>query len=146
MEIVIRGTDGPGRRCTTDTQHENVHVGLQERRVPVELQPGDVKAVEWRIDVEVIDRDDALDFRGPHVQGKRGERFVYLTWGDVGADGTFAMFRRAKLPLSRVDPTLIRAADRPGASLVATVALTGGDGGPVCATPGPDRLGWSVAQ
>ena len=39
------------------------------------------------------------DFRGPAVQGKKGERFVYLTWGSVAGD-TFDMFRRAKLMLA----------------------------------------------
>ncbi len=27
--------------------------------------------------------DGSFDFRGPAVQGKRGERFIYLTWGDL---------------------------------------------------------------
>jgi Family of unknown function (DUF5990) len=26
------------------------------------------------------------------VQGRPGDRFIYLTWGDVGDDGTFRMF------------------------------------------------------
>jgi len=39
------------------------------------------------------------DFRGPAVQGKKGERFVYLTWGTVAGD-SFSMFRRAKLMLA----------------------------------------------
>ena len=146
MEIIIRGAGGPGRRCRTDAEHENVHVGLQRGKEPDELRPGDVQTTEWRIVVDVIDRDSAPDFRGPHVQGRRGERFVYLTWGEVGSDGSFAMFRRAKLPLSRVDPALITEADGAGAALVARVAITGGDGGPVCATAGPDLLTWSVER
>jgi hypothetical protein len=146
VEIVIRGTGGPGRRCTTDTEHVNVHVGLQRGKDPDELRPGDVDATEWRITAEVSERDGVPDFRGPHVQGRPGARFVYLTWGEVGNDGTFAMFRRAKLPLSRVDSPLIEQAGKAGAVLVAAVALTGADGGPVCATPGADRLAWSVER
>ena len=146
MEIIIRGAGGPGRRCRTDAEHENVHVGLQQGKEPVELRPGDVQTTEWCIEVDVVDHDGTPDFRGPHVQGRRGERFVYLTWGEVGSDGSFAMFRRAKLPLSRVDPALIAQGDEPGAALVARVALTGGDGGPVCATPGPALLTWSVER
>ena len=38
------------------------------------------------------------DFRGPAVQGRRGERFVYLTYGDV-VGGEYTMRGRAKLLL-----------------------------------------------
>ena len=31
------------------------------------------------------------------MQGRPGARFIYLTWGEVVEDGSFAMFRRAKL-------------------------------------------------
>ncbi len=79
---------------------------MQVRRDPVELVPADAASARWEVDVEVVDREDGPDFRGPVVQGKRGERFVYLTWGELN-DETFAMFRRAKLMLADVpDPTL----------------------------------------
>jgi hypothetical protein len=39
------------------------------------------------------------------VQGRRGDRFVSLTWGDLSGEG-FAMLRRAKLTLDRVEPRL----------------------------------------
>ena len=85
---------------------ENVHVGVQLRRDPSELVPGDRADASWTVDVDVVDRDGARDFRGPVVQGTRGDRFVYLTWGNVDADGGFEMFRRAKLMLDRIDPEL----------------------------------------
>ena len=44
--------------------------------------------------------DGGVDLRGPAVHGRKGERFLYLTWGDVGADDSFAMFRRAKLMIA----------------------------------------------
>ncbi|HEY6932129.1 MAG TPA: DUF5990 family protein [Marmoricola sp.] len=37
------------------------------------------------------------------MHGKKGERFVYLTWGTV-EEGRFTMFRRAKLMLSDLPP------------------------------------------
>jgi hypothetical protein len=70
-------------------------VGLQVRSEPVGLVPADAAAAEW---VAEISTDDG-DFRGPAVQGKKGQRFVYLTWGTV-AGGSFTMFRRAKLVLA----------------------------------------------
>ena len=61
------------------------------------------RSAQWALDVAVVGTAGDRDFRGPAVQGKRGERFVYLTWGDVAADGAFVMFRRAKLMLADVD-------------------------------------------
>jgi len=121
---------------------ENVHVGVQLRREPSELLPGDRADATWNVDVEVVRRDDALDFRGPAVQGKRGNRFVYLTWGDVGADGSFEMFRRAKLMLDRIDSRLVDAALE-GQGLAARVDLTDGRGGPRCARVDPPAIEWS---
>ena len=88
-------------------------------------------------------RTVSLDFRGPAVQGKRGERFIYLTWGNVDATNGFEMFRRAKLMLDRIDPELIESAARDG-RLAATVDLTDDRGGPRCARVDPPALAWSV--
>ena len=101
-------------------------------RDPSDLVPGDADAATWLVDVDVIDRDGQVDFRGPAVQGKRGERFVYLTWGDV-AHGAFRMFRRAKLMLDLIDDAAVASGNEPGRRLVATVDLTDECGGPRCA-------------
>jgi uncharacterized protein DUF5990 len=103
---------------------------------------GDAAGASWNVDVRVMTGDDGLDFRGPVVHGKRGERFVYLTWGDVGADGSFRMFRRAKLMLDRVDPALVCQASGGGA-LVATVNLSDDRGCPRCARVDPPAVVWS---
>ena len=121
----------------------NVHVGVQLRREPVDLATADAAEVRWDIDVDVVDHDGALDFRGPVVQGRLGDRFIYLTWGEVHPGGEFEMFRRAKLMLNRIDPGLVRAAL--GADgLEAHVDLTGSDGGPRCARVDPPAIAWSA--
>ena len=94
MRIVIRGHHLPGRRCG---QYDAVHVGLQVGREPAGLVPGDAAHAEW---VTLV-RTDGGDFRGPAVQGPKGGRFIYLTWGTM-ADGSFRMFRRAKLMLNEL--------------------------------------------
>jgi len=146
VHVTIRGHNLPGRRFSAgDCEYDNVQVGVQERRDPVGLVPGDAASAAWDVDIRVeVGADGSLDFKGPAVQGKRGERFVYLTWGDVGSDGSFEMFRRAKLMLNRVDPDLVRGAERAGARLVVTVDLTDGRGGPRCARVDPPALSWSV--
>src|SRR5690606_21704656 len=133
MRVVIEGRDLPGR---TFELFDDVHVALQVRRDPVDPVPGDAASARWETEVRVVDGD----FLGPAVQGRRGDRFLYLTWGSPDSDGAWNMFRRAKLALDRVDPELV--ADAQEGSLVARVSLTDGAGGPTCARLAPPALTW----
>ena len=143
--MAITGVNLPGRTfCRPDgSSMDNVHVGLQIRRDPADLVRADQSEARWEVDVDAVRTDSGLDFRGPAVQGKRGERFLYLTWGNVGPDHEFEMFRRAKLMLDRVDATLMKSAVEAG-RLRAVVDLTGGDGGPRCARVDPPAITWSA--
>jgi hypothetical protein len=136
MLLQIRGYHLPGRVWRShDEYYDNVHVGIQVGKEPRELVRGDAEASWWTIPLEVVAREGALDFRGAAVQGKRGARFVYLTWGDVDEDGSFAMFRRAKLMLADLEPF---AAD--AGQVIARVDLTDECGGPRCARLRPPAL------
>lgn len=148
MEIVIRGHNLPGRMFrNAGVPIHNVHVAVQERNEPVGLVPADAECAEWTVEVRPrVDKDGALDFGGPAVHGARGERFVYLTWGDLGADGSFAMFRRAKLMLHRVDRPLMQQAVDGQGTLVGTIDLTDERGGPRCARVDPPALTWSLER
>ena len=147
MLVRIEADDLPGRSCApadAPTRYENVHVGLQRGREPVELVPGDAPAASW--DFELVTRtgaDGALDVGGPFAQGRRGDRFVYLTWGTVAADGAFTMFRRAKLHLADVDPGVLARAAAGEGRLVARLGLTDERGNPVCARVRPPAVTWS---
>lgn len=145
MRVSIVGSNLPGRTfCRSDgSPMENVHVGVQLRRDPFELIPADATEARWDLDIDVVVRNGALDFRGPAVHGKPGDRFIYLTWGDVGPDNNFEMFRRAKLMLDRVDALVMHSAADIGL-LIACVDLTGNDGGPRCARVDPPAIDWSA--
>ena len=117
MRLIIRGHQLPGLTCGP---YRNIHVGLQVKSQPVDLVPADAAAAEWVTEI----RTDDGDFRGPAVQGKKGERFVYLTWGTVDGD-SFSMFRRAKLMLAELP------AD--AAEVTVDVDLTDESGMPRCA-------------
>jgi hypothetical protein len=80
------------------------------------------------------------------VQGRRGDRFLYLSWGSVDASGRFEMFRRAKLMLDAVSPELVAAATRPGHRLVGTLGLTHDDGMPRCAAVRPPVITWTAER
>lgn len=132
MLLEIRGHNLPGRSWHLEGRPcHNVHVGIQHGKEPVELVPGDSQTALWETEIHVLERDSGIDFRGPTVQGRRGERFVYLTWGDVGDDGAFTMFARAKLMLHDLEPLV--SAEPPSQHVIATVDLADECGGPRCA-------------
>jgi hypothetical protein len=145
MRVVVTGANLPGRVfCRPDgSAMQNVHVGVQLGRDPAQLVRADAQQARWEFDVDVIRNDGLVDFRGPAVQGKRGERFIYLTWGNLDDTHGFEMFRRAKLMLGQIDPELIDSATRLG-RLAATVDLTDDHGCPRCARVDPPALAWSV--
>lgn len=129
VRIRIEGHTLPGRNPGS---HRDVQVGIQVRREPAEVVPADVEDAAWEVEVTESYGSDARDFHGPAVQGKHGERFIYLTWLE-GPHAT--MFRRAKLML----------ADAPeGESVIARVNLTDESGLPRCARLRPPAVEWAV--
>ena len=120
----------------------NVHLAVQIGKVPVGPVSGGADSARWEVDVRGVLDDGNPDLRGPAVHGKKGGRFLYLSWGDVGADGSFVMFRRAKLTVDDVDPEMLAAAIRDDGVLVASLSLTDLCGGPRCARVRPPMIRW----
>ena len=79
MRVKIVGIEMPGRViCGRDGQLlSNLHVGPQIGRDPDHLVPADAPRAEWNVEVQVVATSAGHDFRGPAVQRKKGERFVY---------------------------------------------------------------------
>jgi hypothetical protein len=148
MLIDIEGTNLPGRSCAPNPEgeaYENIHVGIGATGDPVGLVAGDAPAARWRIDVRTVRAaDHSVDFRGPLVEGGRGDRFLYLNWGTVAADGSFHLFRRAKLSLSEVDEALVERALQGAGVLTCTVNLTDANGHPRCARVKAPDISWQV--
>jgi hypothetical protein len=145
VEIRIEGYDPPGREFSCDgVERDNVHVALQVDKEPFGLVPGDTEDAAWSVDVRVVPTTGGLDLRGPAVHGKRGERFLYLTWGHVTPTGGFEMFRRAKLMVDDIEPGLLRAAaESAGGGLAARVELRDAKGHPRCARVKAPAITWS---
>lgn len=143
MRIIIEGQDLPGAEFVSDgVPLHNVHVAIQVGKDPVDPVRGDADGARWEVDVRPVDADGVVDVRGPAVHGRKGERFLYLTWGEVDArSGSFAMFRRAKLMFGDIEPEVFEAAARDGV-LVATLSLTDERGGPRCARVEPPVISW----
>jgi hypothetical protein len=91
----------------------------------------------------VVDTAAGVDVKGPYVQGRPNERFVYLSWGTVDAEGVFTMFRRAKLWLDGVAPEAMGAARRSG-TLMGRLGLRDACGNPLCASVRPPQIEWSA--
>ncbi len=128
--LVLDGHHLPGLRCGS---HADVHVGVQLGREPAHLVPGDAEHARWELEIEVVP-GEVRDFRGPAVQGRRGARFVYLTWGEGGGTD-FAMFRRAKLMLDDLP-------DVEAPEVRARLHLTDECGLPRCARLRPPAVEW----
>jgi hypothetical protein len=142
LNIRIVGERLPGR---TVGAHTNVHVGVQRGDDLVQLQPADAASVKFTFGIVLREPDPAtgqeLDFRSPFVHGKPGERFFYLVWTDVDAEGTpTERIGRAKLMLADLPKGLVTA--RTG-TLEAYLSLTDAKGGPLCAAVRPPAINWS---
>jgi hypothetical protein len=153
VTIRIRGHTLPGSRCVglpgiAKPVYEAVHVGVQRRKEVVDLVSGDAAEACWDLEIEVgPGRDGTLDFRGPWVHGKPGERFLYLSWGELlGANRFFHGFRRAKLWLGTIGEERLRRAIETGAVVEGRLGLTDGKGGPLCASVRPPVIQWSVQE
>ena len=148
MLIEIRGTDLPGRCCGPSPQgemYENIHVGIGRGDSLTGLISGDAPSGRWQIEVKTrVHEKGGTDFGGPFVKGKRGERFLYLSWGTVDDDGAFTLFRAAKLWLTEFDSSPIEEAIRPGRRLVGSLRLTDRKGHPLCARVRPPTIVWSA--
>jgi Family of unknown function (DUF5990) len=145
VQIRIVGNDLPGRDCGVGDNfpgYANIHVGVQpknSRGELLDLHRGDAPSATWTLDCSM----DGTDARGPHIQGRPGDRFIYLSWGTVDDDGRFTMFRRAKLMLADVPTDVLAAAARSG-TLVGSLALTDAKGHPLCARVTPPKIHWSA--
>jgi len=110
----------------------------------LDLHPGDAASATWTLDRAAVNLiDGQLDLRGPYIQGGPGQRFIYLSWGEVDDAGEFTMFRRAKLWLDAFDAATAHAAVAAG-QLTAGLELTDARGGPLCASVRPPLVTWST--
>jgi Family of unknown function (DUF5990)/Domain of unknown function (DUF5655) len=140
LTVVIEAENLPGRSSFGGAGgFHNVHIGVwtksTERQtlairdnswLAAEPVPGDAPSARWRVPVTVRRDADGFDFSGPYVRGARGDRHLYLAWGDARDDGTMRLIKATKLWLSRVDPGLIEQALKSGHQLTVRVSLTNG--------------------
>jgi len=148
MELTIKVIckDLPGkelRDAAGEICHANVYLGIQHGEQVIEMVPGDSKTAEFAPVFRVAPLDDGqTNFLGPFAKGTKTERFFYLSWGDLGEDGIFRMFRRAKIHLSQLPWKTVERAAGAGKPIVAHLSLTDKRGGPLCASVKPPYIKW----
>lgn len=155
MRIRIDAVGLPGLTCPPGAlagddspTYRNIHVAVQRRDRPNELldpHPGDAASATWTLECTTTASPNGIDIKGPHVQGRPGDRFIYLSWGTVDGSGTFTMFRRAKLMLDAVPAEVLDAAAGTGL-LIGRLGLTDAHGGALCARVVPPRITWTAGQ
>jgi hypothetical protein len=104
--------------------------------------------ISFDFTVEVIEDSSTAGFRlrGPAVQGRPGERFVYLRMGAYAGQVDAPAGWRAKIGLEGISDKLIKAAKAKGSGVLEVqFAGTGPKGGPACATVPLLRPGWHLA-
>lgn len=152
LSLRIVGLGLPGRvfadKGFTGRRWQNVQVGVQRGAEVIGRVPADAGEAIWDL-VLVLQpgRDGALEVRGPWVHGRPGDRFLYLSWGDVGEDGTWNMFRRLKLWPGDAGADALERAAAPGHRLELRLGLTDERGTPLCggrAVAGEMR--WQVVE
>lgn len=138
MDVRIVGTPLPPPVLGGHT----VLVGLQRGRAVDSPRAVSGTSMTFEAALDVVLTPDGVDLRGPWVQGRRGDRFLYLCWGHEGSDG-FAMVQRAKLMLGVLDPADLLDAPE-DATLTGRLSLVDARGGPVCAAVRPPAIRWSL--
>jgi hypothetical protein len=104
--------------------------------------------ISFDFTVDIVEDSSTAGFRlrGPAVQGRPGERFVYLRIGAYAGQVGISAGWRAKIRLAGISRKLVAAvkAKRSGV-LEVEFAGTSPKGGPACATVPLLGAGWRVA-
>ncbi len=106
------------------------------------------RRISFDFAVEVVDGTSKDDFRlrGPAVQGRPGERFVYLRIGTYAGQTGTDVARRAKIGLEGITLKLLDAVRSTHAGVLEVqFAGTDSKGGAACATVPLLGNGWYVA-
>ena len=134
----IVGTALPGSTCGPSPDqpegYSHIYVGVQRGREVVDMVPADAAEAVFELDVDIR----AGKLGGPYIHGRQGERFIYLSWGELDGDD-FRMFRRAKLHVDHLDPTEVD-----GRTVEGALTLTDHKGNPLCASVRPPRITWTI--
>ena len=120
-----------------------VRFGLQTGSV-VDDHVRATSTAAFNTEIEIVGGEAGRDFRGRHVHGRKGDRFLYLSWGAPDASEPFVMFTRAKIKLGDVPTELLDEVTTRDGVLVCGLQATNDRGLPVSGSIRPPAVGWRV--
>lgn len=132
---------------TTCGPHQRIEAGIQrgDDVLPGAAGPDGSLVFAGELRLKSPARPDAPVFLGAYAFGPPGQRFLYLSWSGE-ENGKREMFRRMKIPLGSITWAQVDALRAEGSVLEVSVAGTGRDGGPACATVPLLGDGWQVVK
>ncbi|HEV7645193.1 MAG TPA: DUF5990 family protein [Pyrinomonadaceae bacterium] len=150
MELTIKVicNNLPGAEFDDDAKglhYRDVHVGIQRGEDVIETVRGDSKTAEFAPVFKVAELPGgAANFLGPFAKGTKDQRFFYLSWGELGKNNIFRMFRRAKIHLSHLKWADVERAAKANSALTVHLSLTDHCGWPLCASVKPPYVKWDI--
>ncbi len=119
-----------------------IRFGLQDKRGEVDAVPA-TATTSFDTEIErTASAEGGFDFRGAHVNGRKGDRFVYLSWGAANEVEPFAMFARAKIKLADIPVALLDAGSDGSIELDGVLQATNAKGQPASGTIREPALRW----
>lgn len=137
LDLTIVATDPPF------AVGDGVLFGLQSKHVVDDPVPACATA-EFQTAIEVVRSGGEFDFTGRHVHGRRGDRFLYVSWGIPDGAEPFVMFARAKIKLLAIPSGLLDDVIGTGQVLTADLQATDSKGQPATGTITPPAIRWHV--
>lgn len=123
---------------------QDIQVELSTRHGPEAGTPHGTSAVAWTTEMILKPLPDgSVDFAGSAVEGKRGERFFYLSWSSRTFHGR-ERFRRTKIQLRELTVDQLKRLQSNGGTITARISALARDRGPACATVPLLGGGWLV--
>lgn len=118
--------------------HGEIWMGVQAGKEVVQKVKLPAESVVFEAELRIgnDDGEPSPNFLGPFAHGGKEDRFIYICWGRPSIRG-WTGFRRAKLPLTRLDWKAIESNEIRG-----ELRCTDPKGGPICATVKADHFSW----
>jgi hypothetical protein len=118
-----------------------VRFGLQAGREVDDHVPATGTTV-FHAEIEIVGGEVGSDFRGRHVRGRKGDRFLYLSWGAPDTLEAFVMLARAKIKLGDIPAELLDEVTRRNGVLVCELQATNDRGQPASGSIRPPAVAW----
>jgi hypothetical protein len=127
--------------------HRDIYLGIQRGDDVIDAAPTNQKRVVFEPCFRVLPLpDDKTNFLGPFAKGTPTQRFFYLSWAVMSAEGELTMIGRAKVHLSHLRWSAIEESLRSGKPLTVKLRLTDPRGRPRCGSIRGEDVSWHIGH